>query len=214
MPYRILDSLDDGERAVLLAGATRRRFSRREALFRQGDPGDTVHFVERGLLAVRIETRAGHVTTVDVLGSGDVVGLFAVLDETGRRSATVSALEPAETLSLDRGQFTTLRRAHPSVDQFAIAALTAEIRRVDGLLLEAFYGPVATRIARRLLTLASRCAPGAEIPVTQEDLSSLAGSSRASANRFLRQLEAAGTVSLSRHRIRLVDPSALAEHAR
>ncbi|HVW31967.1 MAG TPA: cyclic nucleotide-binding domain-containing protein, partial [Acidimicrobiia bacterium] len=123
MAFEILRSLSEEERRVVLASARRRRFARREILFHEGDPGDTVHLIDKGRVAVRITTPAGDAATIRVIGRGDVVGILAVLDEGGRRAATVMALEPTETLSLDRAQFVTLRAAHPAISQFVIDVL-------------------------------------------------------------------------------------------
>jgi CRP-like cAMP-binding protein len=52
------------------------------------------------------------------------------------------------------------------------------------------------------------------VALTQDDLASLAGTSRATVNRVLRQAEEAGAVSLSRGRIRVTDRAMLTKRAR
>lgn len=217
MSFPILRSLGEEERRQVLASARRRRFARREVLFHEGDPGDTLHLIDKGRVAVRITTPLGDVATVDVLGRGEVVGVLAILAESGRRKATVAALEPTETLSLDRGQFLELRRAHRAVDQFLIDVLVRDVQRIDAQLMEALFVPVERRVLRRLLTLCDVYEGAGEeidIPLTQEDLASLAGTSRATANRVLRQLEDDKVVSLARNRIRILDQAQVARRAR
>jgi CRP-like cAMP-binding protein len=127
----------------------------------------------------------------------------------------VQALEPTETLGLAQAQLTELRRAHPTIDKFVIDVLLADVRRVDTLLLEALYVPVEMRVLRRLIDLTTlygrdRAADGTvEITLTQQDLASMAGTSRSTANRVLRELEEAGAVQLSRNRIRVLDEASL-----
>jgi CRP-like cAMP-binding protein len=217
MSFDILRSLSEDDRRAVLASTRRRRFARREIVFHEGDPGDTLHLIDKGRVAVRITTPAGDAATVRVLGRGDVVGILAVLDEGGRRAATVMALEPTETLSLDRAQFLTLRRTHPAIGQFVIDVLAGDLRRVNVLLMEALYAPVDRRLMRRLLGLAEMYGDhggGAEIQLTQEDLASMAGTARATANRVLRELEEEGVIALSRNRIRVIDRDRLARRAR
>src|SRR5437764_5691925 len=103
--WPLLRSLPEEDRRRVLAAARRRRFARREVLFHEGDPGDTLHLIDKGRVALRIATPLGDVATIAVLGRGDAVGEMAVLEEGGRRGATVIALEATETLSVDRGQF-------------------------------------------------------------------------------------------------------------
>lgn len=219
MQFSILGSLSDTDRRHVLASTSRRRFARREILFHADDPGDTLHLIAKGRVAVRIMTPAGDLATIDVLGAGDVVGTLAALGEGRRRAATVLALEPTETLSVDRAQFQALRRAHPPIDQFVIDVLVASLQRVDRLLLEALYAPVEQRVIRRLIDLTGLYAngdgtgPGVTIALTQQDLAELAGTSRATANRVLRELEIAGAVSLTRNRIVVLDPAALAKRS-
>ena len=154
MQFSILGSLSDADRRRVLASTTRRRYGRREVLFHEQDPGDTLHLIESGKVAVRITTLGGEQATLHVLGPGEVVGTFSVLSEGQRRSASVQALEPTETLSVSRVQFQALRRAHPTIDSFVIDVLLADVRRVNTLLLEALFAPVEQRLLRRLLDLA------------------------------------------------------------
>ncbi len=217
MDWPILSSLGEDARRDLLASTRRRRFARREVLFHEGDPGDTLHLIDKGRVAVRITTPLGDVATLAVLGPGECVGEMAILG-TGQRGATVVALEKSETLSLHRDQFEAMRREHPAVDRFLIDVLAAEVRRLDGQLMEALFLPVERRVLRRLVALTGiygdeSDANGSEIPLTQDDLASLAGTSRATVNRVLRQAEEAGWLSLGRGRIKIVDHARLARRA-
>lgn len=215
--WPVLESLPEQERRALLSSARRRRFGRREVLFHEGDPGETMHLIEKGRVAVRITAPLGDVATVGVLGPGEVVGEMALLGQSPRRTATVVALERTETLSIDREQFLQLRRTHPAMDRFLVEVLAERLRRMDAHLLEALYLPVDRRVLRRLLSLAhiyGDAASGTEIPLTQEDLASLAGTSRATVNRVLREAAHSGAVELARGRIRILDSDKLARRAR
>ncbi|HKN88716.1 MAG TPA: Crp/Fnr family transcriptional regulator [Acidimicrobiia bacterium] len=217
--WPLLRSLPEEDRRRVLAAARRRRFARREVLFHEGDPGDTLHLIDKGRVALRIATPLGDVATIGVLGRGDVVGEMAVLEEGGRRGATVIALEPTETLSIDRAHFLDLRRRYPAVDLLLFEALMAHVRRIDAQLMEALFVPVDRRVVRRLQSLADIYASvgqsdDIDVTLTQDDLASLAGTSRATVNRVLRQAEEAGALSLSRGRIRVTSRSMLANRGR
>lgn len=213
----ILDSIPEEERRRVLASARRRRFARREILFHEGDPADTLHIIDKGRVAVRITTPLGDAATLAVLGRGEMVGEMAMLSEGARRGASVLALEPTETLSITREQFVALRHAYPGVDRVLVAAMAARIRRTDAHLVEALYVPVDRRLLRRVLALIDQYGdggPSTEVPLTQDDLASLAGTSRATANRVLREAEEAGILKLRRGGLTVVDPEALARRAR
>lgn len=217
MEWPILRELSHEDRQRVVSMARRRTFARREVLFHEGDPGDALHLIGRGRVAVRVTTERGDVATLAVLGPGDTVGELALVSHEFQRTATVVALEKTETLVLRRGPFEELRRAHPSVDQFLVDLLTSQVRRLSDLLVEALFIPAETRVVRRLLAVAQvygNLEPGTTVPLTQADLASLAGTSRATANRVLRAAEDAGALRLSRNQIELLDLPALERRAR
>jgi CRP-like cAMP-binding protein len=221
MPWSFLEGVPEEDRRRLLAATRRKKFARREVLFHDGDPADTVHLLDRGRVAVRITTPLGDVATLRVRGPGEVIGELALLGvEVGRRTATVVALERVETLVLHRDQFAELRRRHPSVDAFLLDVLAGEVGRLSGLLVEALHVPADTRVVRRLLALAAiysvgeASMAGAEVALTQEDLASLAGTSRATVNRVVGEAEKAGLVELRRGRVIVLDPEGLERRAR
>jgi CRP-like cAMP-binding protein len=150
-----------------------------------------------------------------VRGPGDSFGEMALVDEGARRSATVAALEDAETVAVYQAEFHRLRKEHPQVDQVLIAFLAAEVRRQNELLLEALYIPVERRVLRRLVEL-SRTYERAEgeIPLTQEQLAELAGTSRATVNKVLREEQERGTVELRRGKTLVLQAEELARRAR
>ena len=210
--------LPDETRRDMLKRARRRRFRRGEVVFHEGDPGDALHLVERGHLVVQRSTPLGDVATLVALGPGDVFGELAVVAP-APRNATVMAVEPAETLAVHRDLFEELRRSNSGLDRLLVGVLSAEVRRLSALLVEALYVPADKRVYLRLLDLArlfaveGRNGPIA-IPLTQEQLAQMAGTSRPTANRLLRAAEKEGTIRMTRGRIEVVDLEAIARHAR
>ena len=216
--WALLDVLPDQQRRALLSRTRRRRFKRGEVVFHEGDPGDALHLVDKGHVAVKRSTPLGDVATLLVLGPGDVFGELAVVAP-GPRNATVVALDPVETLALHGEVFDDLRLTHPAVDRVLIQALVAEVRRLSARLVEALYVPADKRIYLRLNDLARIFAvPGQAgpvlIPLTQDELAQLAGTTRPTANRVLRAAETAGVLHVARGRIEVVDAAAVARRGR
>lgn len=209
--WKMLEGLPDHEVRRVLASARRRRFARHEVLFHEGDPATTLHLVAKGRIAVRVTTPQGEVATVDLVLAGDVLGELALLAPGRRRWATAVALEPTETLSIDEATFSSLRRDDPAVGDFLLQLLAARVHRVTGRLLEALYLPADVRLWRRILELSE--VYGDVLPLTQEDLAGLVGTTRATVNRALRREEKLGTIVLSRGRVAVVDRAALARRA-
>ncbi len=216
MDWSLLIGLGEEERRQVLAAARRRRFGRREVLFHHGDPADSVHLIASGSIAVYVTTPLGNTAMFDILTPGDAVGEMALVDP-GERSATAIALEPSETHAIHRDQFERLRERHPEVDRLLVTLLAARVRRLNAELVDAYFTLAEKRVLRRVLALAERLPDrdGARvIRLTQEDLAGLAGTSRATVNRTLRELEEGGAVSLHRGSVEVLDLGAVASAAR
>ena len=215
MRARLLDPLDDEERRVVVATARRRKFGRNEVVFHDGDPGDTLHLIVKGHFAIRISTPLGDVATLRVLGPGEHFGELAVLAP-GPRRGSVVALEAGETMSLHRDDVNQLRASMPKIDAALTAALVAEVRRLAAGLVDVLYVPAEQRVRRRLNELVALYGgePPVVIPITQDDLAELAGTTRPTANRVLRMGEDKGVVTLARGRVEICDPVALERLAR
>ena len=91
--------------------------------------------------------------------------------------------------------------------------LAARVRRQNADLMEAYFGSAQRRVLRRLLMVARRMPEtggGRAIRLTQEDVAALAGTTRPTANRVLRELERDGIVRLGRGSIVVTDVDHLA----
>jgi CRP/FNR family transcriptional regulator, cyclic AMP receptor protein len=215
MEWALLSGLPAEDCQRFLAIARRRRFAKGEVVFHAGDLGDALYLVARGRFAIRGGTPLGDTVMFAVVGSGGFFGELALVSD-DRRSATVTALESGETLTVVRRDFDQLRERHPSVDNVLMATLADQVRRMSDLVMEFLFVPAETRVLRRLLAVSELWGgpePGVVVPFTQEDLAGLAGTTRPTANRTLRQAEAAGLIHLTRGKIELVDPAGLAAQA-
>ena len=207
MEWRLLADVPPDELRQVLAIARRRTFDRSEVVFHDGDPADCLHLVVSGRFGVRVAAPHGDRVLLSVLGPGDAFGELALIAPE-RRAATVSALEDGETWAVFRDDFAELRRRHPGVDRVLIALLAEQVRRADGRIVEAHHVDADTRVRRRLREL-STLYPGGTIPLTQEEIAEMAGTSRATVNRVLREEEQRGTIELGRGRTIVRDVDAL-----
>jgi CRP-like cAMP-binding protein len=198
--------------------ARRRTFGRGEVVFHRDDPADSLHLIVKGRFAVRITTPLGDTALLAVHGPGEAFGELALLSSDARRSATVAALEEAETRSVYRDDFARLQRRYPSVNSVLVALLAEELRRMNERIVEAHYLDADTRVRRRLLELARLYGRDQEtevlIPLTQEELAEMAGTSRATVNRVLREEEKRGLIELLRGKTRLLDLPKLGKRIR
>jgi CRP/FNR family transcriptional regulator, cyclic AMP receptor protein len=212
----VLELLGERERGALLRVGVRRRFSRGEVVFHEGDPGDALHIVTRGAFIARSSSTLGEVIAVNIFGRGDVFGELVLLSPGARRSATVVSHGNGSTLMITRGDFEELRKADTTIDRVLLSVLAERNRALTAHLVELLFTPVDQRVCRRLLAFAD--AVGAEeegwVTINQTELATLSGTTRSTVNRVLRGAQDRGLVQLARGRIRLVDEPALRRRAR
>jgi CRP/FNR family transcriptional regulator, cyclic AMP receptor protein len=215
--WALLDGVPEAERERFLGIAQPRSYRRGEVIFLAGAPADSLQLIVSGWVAVRVGTEAGDMALLSVMGAGDFFGDIALSNPEWARTASVMALDACETLSVYRDEFARLRAVHPSVDQVLIKVLSAQVRRLSTLLVESMYLPAEARLYRRILDAAEvwgGSVKGTVIPLTQEDVAELAGTTRSTANRALRQAEQSGLLKIKRGRIELLDPKGISRLAR
>jgi CRP-like cAMP-binding protein len=211
MTFRLLADVPEADVVALLSVARRRSFRREEVVFHRGDPAEAMHLVSKGYFAVRVLTPLGQAALLSVHGPGDAFGELALLEDGALRSATVSALEDGETFSVARGDFHELARRHVEVKDVLLSLLAESVRRSSERVVVAHYLDADDRVRWALLRLAPLYGgDGATvIPLTQEQIAELAGVTRPTVNRVLRNEQTCGTVVLERGRVRIVDQGEL-----
>ena len=203
----------------VLAGAmVRRRFRRNEVIFHQGDPGDSLHVVATGAVKIVLPSPGGDEAIIATLQPGDFFGELALLDG-APHSATATAVEPVETLSLARAPFHHLLDEDRGLRMALLSGLAAELRRLTGHVEELHFLDLAGRLAMRLVRLARERDPGAERevrldwPFTQSDLAAMIGGTRQSVNKLLSRLVEDGLLVIEHDTLVIRDVQALAERA-
>ncbi|HEY7062261.1 MAG TPA: Crp/Fnr family transcriptional regulator [Chloroflexota bacterium] len=201
----------------LAAAMQRRLYKRGQVVFHQDDSGASVHVIESGRIKVVLATQEGEELLLRVLGAGELFGELALLD--GRpRSATVVALEDTVTHVLERSAFLEFLRTHPEAALDLCRALAELIRRLTEQVEDLALLDVPRRLEHKLLELAETYGEPTprgiriDVRLTQSELASMIGTSRASVNHYLASLEARGIIQRDGQRIVLRRPEALHPH--
>lgn len=122
--------LDAAERRALEVRLRPHRFAPGAIILHQGQWSRALHLVRQGVVSVTVGDSFGHQREVARLGPGEIVGEMAVL--TGQpHSATVSAIGPAETLTLGHDDFLTLLAGSPRLAQNVLRALSERLSRTS-----------------------------------------------------------------------------------
>ena len=188
--------------------ARRRTYRAGEVVVRQGDDATSMYLIERGRVLVRLDGAGGDSLILGLLGPGDIFGELGLVGAQHERTATAEAVDDVSALALRADDFRRLRRDSTDVDDFVMAALARQVERLSRLLAEAMYVSVDRRVARRLYeagrTFATADGP-VVVPLTQEQVAQLVGTTRPTANQSLKKLEHLGLVGLARGQVRLLD---------
>ncbi|WP_436501326.1 Crp/Fnr family transcriptional regulator [Actinokineospora sp. HUAS TT18] len=213
----LLGRLPAPARAVLLELGTEVGLPTGRRILRQGEPGDAVYVLLAG--AVKVSGIDGdREPLLAIRRAGDVVGEMAVLLRQPR-SATVATCMETVARVIPGADFRTFLRQHPDA-WLAVASVLSERlrwandRRVDFAALDA-----RARVCRVLVTLAEQHGQaGADgidlgVPLTQEDIASLAGVRLTTAEKTLRALARQGLLKLGYRSVVVLDLDGLREAA-
>ena len=147
-------------------------------------------------------------------GPGDVIGELAT-DLGGYRTATVRALMQVEALTLGADRFDGFLEAHPSAVRVYRRVMAERQHELGQVLRTRMDSSGAQRLARLLLDLAGRCGRITEdgvtlaVPLSQADLASWVGVSRATVTRALHAWRERKLVSTSQGRLTIIQPAVL-----
>jgi CRP-like cAMP-binding protein len=196
---------------------TRRRYRRGEVIFHEGDPGDALHLILEGRVKIGRVSADGDEAIVASLGPGDAFGELVLLDG-APRSATATALEATETLTLAREAFVQLVDDDPGFRWALFAGIAQHHRRLTDQLAEAHFLDLAGRLARQLARMArAGTQHGDEVRLgrlyTQSELAAMIGGTRPRVNRLVGEFVEEGLIRVEPDDIVIVDLAGLERRA-
>lgn len=212
------DLLPHEERRVLWSLGRDRDYSPGATLCVEGDPATHVFILLHGWVKVLATSEDGRESVLALRGAGDIVGETAG-PTTGRRNATLQAMVTVRALIVGYPRFDSFLDTHQGSGRAYRHALTYRWRDADTMLRIRAATNGAQRLAGLLVDLAERLGGQAEgvieigLPLSQEELASLAGTSRATVARALNGWRKRGLIRTGQRRITLTDVAGLRKAA-
>ena len=168
-----------------------------EIIYAQGDPAEAVFYIVSGSVKISVLSDQGKEGVIAMLGPGDFFG-EGCLDGRTHRASTITTTNACEIVRLGRD---AIRRALAEDTAFSQMFFRWILHRNEKLktdLLDQLFYSSEKRLARILLTLANT-GPGdtsrvISIPVTQETLAQMVGTTRARINQFMTKFRKLGYV--------------------
>jgi CRP-like cAMP-binding protein len=191
-----------------------KRLRARQVLFRKGDAGTHAYVIISGRLKVAAVGEDGKETVLRIMDPGEVIGEIALLDSQPR-SGTVTALEPAELLVIQRRDLIPFLEQHPKTAIKLLRALAERLRSISVQLEDRVFLKLPPRLAKKLLALSRNygqpTAGGVRIDLRlkQGELGEMVGTSRESINKQLRSWTRQGLVKSEKGYITILEPQKL-----
>jgi CRP/FNR family cyclic AMP-dependent transcriptional regulator len=187
-----------GRKIVQLRGA--------QAFFSQGDPADSVFYLQKGRVKISVASADGKEATIRLVLAGDFFGEKAMAAEPGLRVTTATAMTACTALKIARPEFLRIMREEQSFSNLFSSFLLACSLKAQADLVDQLFNRAEKRLARLLLLLAEYSQPEEEVtlipPISQEALASMIGSTRPRVNGFMNRFRKLGFIEYD-NRIRV-----------
>jgi len=122
----LFEGLSEKELSAVASAVKERRYDTGDAIVNEGEGGVGFFVIAEG--TARVEAHGQRVAT---LGPGASFGEVALLDEGGRRTASVIAEAPMRLFGLTSWQFTPLLEQHPQIAIKVAKLLARRLRETE-----------------------------------------------------------------------------------
>jgi CRP/FNR family transcriptional regulator, cyclic AMP receptor protein len=176
------------------------RYRKDEIVFSQGDPADSVFYVERGKVKVTVVSEQGKEAVVAMLGPNDFFGEGCLAGQ-AQRTATAATMTDSVIVRLEKAAIVGLIHQEPAFSGMFIAHLLARAIRVEADLIDQLFNSSEKRLARLLLLMANFCKNDKPEPIlariSQETLADMIGTTRSRVSFFMNKFRRLGFIDYS-----------------
>jgi CRP/FNR family transcriptional regulator, cyclic AMP receptor protein len=170
----------------------------KQVFFSQGDPADSVFYLQKGRAKLTVIAGSGKEATIALLFPGEFVGEESIAGAAGLRLAAATAISACSALKIERAEMIrALHEEHVFSDLF-LKFLLARSMRSQADLVDQLFNSSEKRLARILLLMAEFGKPGegdSLIPkITQETLAEMIGTTRSRVSFFMNRFRQLGFI--------------------
>ncbi len=172
-------------------------FPKKQTIFAQGDPADSVFYIQEGKVRLTVVSKIGKEATLGILSEGEFFGEGSLAGQ-ALRMGSATAMTDCELLRIDKkAMMEALHREHEFSDVFVAYLLARNIRYEEDLV-DQLFNSSEKRLARALLLLAhfgKEGVPETVIPkISQETLADMVGTTRSRVSFFMNRFRKLGFV--------------------
>ena len=170
----------------------------KENFFAQGDPADSVFYLQSGRAKLTVVSHEGKEATITILSSGDFVGEESLAAIPGLRLATATAINTCTALRIGREEMIHVMHQEHTLSDMFLKFLVARSMRTQADLVDQLFNSSEKRLARILLLMAEFGKPGEREtsipPITQEALAEMIGTTRSRVSFFMNRFRKLGFI--------------------
>ncbi len=170
----------------------------KETFYSQGDPADSVFYLQNGQAKITVVSKTGKEATIAILSAGDFVGESALAAVPGLRLSSASAITACTALMITREEMIRVIHEQQDFSDLFMKFLLARSMRIQADLVDQLFNSSEKRLARILLLMAEFGKPGepeALIPkISQETLAEMVGTTRSRVSFFMNRFRKLGFV--------------------
>ncbi|HTY96193.1 MAG TPA: Crp/Fnr family transcriptional regulator [Solirubrobacteraceae bacterium] len=196
----------------------RTSFPRGSVIMFEGEPEERLILILAGRVKVTRSGPEGRELILGIRDPGDLLGELAFIDRRPR-SATVSALEPMQTLIMPGSRFREHLEQTPRVALVLLEVVAGRFREATVERIQFAALDTMGRLSARILELAERYGQNVNgsievpMPLSQEELASWTGASRTGVAQALQSLRELNWLETRRGRMTVRDADALRARA-
>jgi CRP/FNR family cyclic AMP-dependent transcriptional regulator len=170
---------------------------RNEIIFSQGSRGDTVFYLQRGIVKLSVVSKQGKEAVIAIHSAGSFFGEGCLAGQTAQ-VATATALVDSYVLAFKRRQVLIAIRRNADFAEFFTTYLLQRNARIEEDLVDQLFNSSEKRLARVLLLLAhfgKDERPEDVVPnVSQETLARMIGTTRSRVSFFMNKFRRLGFI--------------------
>ena len=170
----------------------------KQNFFAQGDPADSIFYLQAGRAKVMVVSPAGKEATITLLSAGDFVGEESLAALSGPRLATAVAMTACKALEIKRDEMIRVMHEEHDFSDLFLKFLLARSMRIQADLVDQLFNSSERRLARILLLMAEFGRPGDPEPmipkISQETLAEMVGTTRSRVSFFMNRFRKLGFI--------------------
>jgi CRP/FNR family cyclic AMP-dependent transcriptional regulator len=161
----------------------------KQAFFAQGNPADSIFYLQRGRAKLTMVSERGKEATITLLSASDFIGEESMAGALGLRLATAIAITACTALKIERAEMIRVIGEEHAFSDLFLKFLLSRSMRTQADLIDQLFNSSEKRLARILLLMAEFGKPGdPEMlipPITQETLADMIGTTRSRVSFFM-----------------------------